>query len=119
MFTRIILLHDLSNSIILIDNKVRRDQCALTQKILRNALIKAFKRGIAPTKDYLRTQWSLIHAGKFPVSDFVLTGRVRSRYRGGRIGPVQAALARRLGEIDPGRVVRHKERLVRILQLFI
>jgi len=111
MFTRIILLHDLSNSIILIDKKVRRDQCALTQKILRNALIKAFKRGIAPTKDYLRTQWSLIHAGKFPVSDFVLTGRVRSRYRGGRIGPVQAALARRLGEMDPGRVVRHKERL--------
>ena len=115
MFTRIILLHDLSNSIILIVKKVRRDQCALTQKILRNALIKAFKRGIAPTKDYLRTQWSLIHAGKFPVSDFVLTGRVRSRYRGGRIGPVQAALARRLGEMDPGRVVRHKERLVRIL----
>jgi DNA polymerase elongation subunit (family B) len=70
-----------------------------------------FQRGIAPTKEYLRSQWSLIHAGKFPVSDFVLTGRVRSRYRGGKIGPVQAALARRLGEVDPGRVVRHKERL--------
>lgn len=92
--------------------KVRRDQCTLTQKILRNALIEVFQWGIAPAKDYLRRQWSLIHAGKAPVSDFVLTGRVRSRYRGGRIGPVQAALARRLGEIDPGRVIRHKERLV-------
>eukprot|EP00804_Cyclotella_cryptica_P015105 CCRYP_000678-RA/>CCRYP_000678-RA protein AED:0.04 eAED:0.04 QI:194/1/1/1/0.90/0.83/12/2203/2174 len=90
---------------------VRRDQCSLTQKILRDALIKVFQRGINPTKDYLRLQWSKIHAGKFPVSDFVLTGRVRSRYRGGKIGPVQAALARRLGEVDPGRVVRHKERL--------
>jgi hypothetical protein len=42
-----------------------------------------------------------------PYSSF----QVRSRYRGGKIGPVQAALARRLAEIDPGRVVRHKERL--------
>jgi hypothetical protein len=40
-----------------------------------------------------------------------LTGRVRSRYRGGRVGPVQASLAKRLAEVDPGRMVRHKERL--------
>jgi len=97
-----------------INNKVRRDQCALTQRVLRDALVKVFRSGISSAKDYLRIQWSLIHAGKFSVSDFVLTGRVRSRYRGGRIGPVQAALARRLGEIDPGRVVRHKERLVSV-----
>jgi len=36
---------------------------------------------------------------------------VRSRYRGGKVGPVQASLAKRLAEVDPGRVVRHKERL--------
>lgn len=56
-------------------------------------------------------QWTMIQAGKLPVSDFVLTGGVRSRYRGGKAGPVQASLARRLAEVDPGRVVRHKERL--------
>jgi hypothetical protein len=33
-----------------------------------------------------------------------------SSYRGGRIGPVQAVLAKRLAEVDPGKVVRHKER---------
>lgn len=94
-----------------LQNKVRRDQCSLTQKILRNALICSFQHGLGRTKEYLRTQWSLVHASRLPVSDFVLTGRVRSRYRGGKIGPVQAALARRLAEVDPGRVVRHKERL--------
>mmetsp|Transcript_19602 Transcript_19602/g.22540 ORF Transcript_19602/g.22540 Transcript_19602/m.22540 type:complete len:565 (+) Transcript_19602:5837-7531(+) len=90
---------------------VRRDQCLLTQKILRNALITIFRRGVRATKDYLCRQWKMIHEGSLPVSDFVLTGRVRSCYRGGKIGPVQAALARRLAESDPGRVVRHKERL--------
>ena len=91
---------------------VRRDQCTITQRVLKNALIHAFqKRGIGPTKDYLHRQWALIHAGNLPVSDFVLTGRVRSQYRGGRVGPVQASLAKRLAEIDPGWVVRHKERL--------
>jgi DNA polymerase zeta len=68
---------------------VRRDQCALTQKILRNALIKLFNSGIDAVKDYLFRQWSLIYAGNLPLSDFILTGRVRSRYRGGREGPVQ------------------------------
>jgi len=90
---------------------VRRDQCAVTQRVLKNALIAVFQRGVGPTKEYLYRQWSLIHSGNLPVSDFVLTGRVRSRYRGGRVGPVQASLAKRLAETDPGRVVRHKERL--------
>ncbi|KAG7363113.1 replicative DNA polymerase [Nitzschia inconspicua] len=90
---------------------VRRDQCALTQKILRNALITLFRHGIHAVKEYLFRQWSMIIAGKLPVSDFILTGRVRSKYRGSREGPVQAVLARRLGEADPGRIVRHKERL--------
>jgi DNA polymerase zeta len=90
---------------------VRRDQCPLTQKVLRNALITLFRHGIHAVKEYLYRQWSLIIAGKLPVSDFILTGRVRSKYRGGREGPVQAVLARRLGEADPGRIVRHKERL--------
>ena len=90
---------------------VRKDQCALTQRVLRNALISVFQRGIQAARDYINEQWSLIHSGSLPVSEFVLTGRVRSRYRGGKIGPVQAALARRLAEIDPGRVIRHKERL--------
>jgi DNA polymerase zeta len=90
---------------------VRRDQCALTQKVLRNALIALFRHGKEAVKDYLYRQWSLIFSGQLPVSDFVLTGRVRSRYRGGREGPVQAVLARRIGEADPGRIIRHKERL--------
>jgi DNA polymerase zeta len=90
---------------------VRRDQCALTQKVLRNALIALFNSGIESVRAYLSRQWSLIFAGELPVSDFILTGGVRNRYRGGREGPVQAVLARRLGEADPGRVVRHKERL--------
>ena len=45
------------------------------------------------------------------MSDFILTGRLQSRYRGGRLGPVQTVLARRLAEADPGRVIRHNERL--------
>ena len=94
---------------------VRRDQCALTQKVLRNALISVFQNGLngnlESTRAYLQRQWALIHAGRLPVSDYILTGRVRSHYRGGKIGPVQAALARRLAEADPGRTVRHKERI--------
>jgi len=90
---------------------IRKDQCALTQKILRNALISIFKGGnIENLREYLIRQWSLISAGRLPVSDFILTGRVRSHYRG-KVGPVQAALARRLAEADPGRKILHKERL--------
>jgi DNA polymerase zeta len=94
---------------------VRRDQCALTQKVLRNSLVTLFRHGIEAVKAYLYRQWALILAGKLPVSDFILTGRVRSRYRGGRVGPVQAVLARRLAEADPGRVTRHKERLAYVI----
>jgi DNA polymerase zeta len=89
---------------------IRRDQCALTQKVLRNSLVTLFSSGVNAVKAYLYTQWSAILAGDLPVSDFILTGRVRSRYRGGRVGPVQAVLARRLADADPGRIVRHKER---------
>jgi DNA polymerase zeta len=94
---------------------IRRDQCALTQKVLRNSLVTLFRSGIQAVKAYLHRQWGLILSGRIPVSDFILTGRVRSRYRGGRIGPVQAVLARRLAEADPGRVVRHKERLAYVV----
>ena len=89
---------------------VRRDQCAVTQKILRNSLVTLYRSGINAVKTYLIRQWTHILSGNLPVSDFILTGRVRSRYRGGRVGPVQAVLARRLAEVDPARVVRHKER---------
>lgn len=89
---------------------VRRDQCSLTQKILRNSLIMLYRSGIHAVKTYLYRQWFSILAGNLPVSDFILTGRVRSRYRGGKIGPVQAALARRLAESDPAKVIQHKER---------
>jgi DNA polymerase elongation subunit (family B) len=89
---------------------IRRDQCALTQKILQNSLVTLFRDGIDAVKAYLFRQWSIILSGRLPVSDFILTGRVRSRYRGGRIGPVQAVLSRRLAEADPAKVVRHKER---------
>lgn len=94
---------------------IRRDQCPLTQRVLRNALTTLFKDGVDSLKSFLFRQWGLILSGNLPVSDFILTGRVRSRYRGGRVGPVQAALARRLAEADPGRVVRHKERLAYII----
>ena len=94
---------------------VRKDQCALTQKVLRNSLVALFRYGIDEVKLYLFRQWGLILAGNLPVSDFILTGRVRSKYRGGRVGPVQAVLSRRLAEADPGRVVRHKERLAYVI----
>jgi hypothetical protein len=77
---------------------VRPDQCTITQRILKTASIHAFECSINPVKDYLHRQWSLIHAGRLPVSDFVITGRVQSWYRGGKIGLVQASLARRLAE---------------------
>jgi DNA polymerase zeta len=89
---------------------VRRDQCLLTKKVLRNCLIMLYRSGIDAVKSYLFRQWHLILAGKLPISDFILTGRVRSRYRGGKVGPVQAALARRLAEADPAKIVLHKER---------
>jgi len=88
---------------------IRRDQCALTQKVLRNCLVTLYRSGIDAVRAYLYRQWAHILSGRLPVSDFVLTGRVRSKYRRG-VGPVQAVLARRLAEVDPGRVVRHKER---------
>ena len=94
---------------------VRRDQCALTQKILRNSLVMLFSKGTVAVKKYLFRQWNLIISGELPVSDYILTGRVRSRYRGSGIGPVQAVLARRLAEADPGRVLRHKERLAFVI----
>jgi DNA polymerase zeta len=94
---------------------IRKDQCALTQKVLRNALVTVFRdRGLHGLQEYLFRQWALIHAGRLPVSDFILTGRVRSQYRG-KVGPVQAALARRLAEADPGRIVQHKERLAYVI----
>lgn len=90
---------------------VRKDQCIVTQNILRNSLVVTFQeRGISKLKEYLLRQWALIHAGRLSVSDFILTGRLRSSYRG-KVGPVQAALAKRLSEADPGRKMRYNERL--------
>jgi DNA polymerase zeta len=89
---------------------IRRDQCALTKRILERALVTLYSSGLDETKEYLLRQWSLILSDSVPTSEFVLAGRVRSKYRGGRIGPVQAALARRLNETDPGYTVRHKQR---------
>lgn len=94
---------------------VRRDQCSLTQKILRNSLVSLFNKGSAAVRKYLFRQWTLILSGELPVSEFILTGRVRSRYRGTGVGPVQAVLARRLAEADPGRVVRDKERIAFVI----
>lgn len=94
---------------------IRRDQCVLTQKVLKNALMTLFRCGINALKDYLYRQWSLILSGELPVSDFILTGRVRSKYRGGKVGPVQAVLAQRLAEADPGMVIKHKERLAYVI----
>jgi hypothetical protein len=83
--------------------------------VLRNTLVTLFRHGIDAVKPYLERQWSLIRSGRLPVSDFILTGRVRSRYRNGASGPVQAVLARRLAEADPGRTIRHKERLAYVI----
>jgi DNA polymerase zeta len=94
---------------------VRRDQCALTQKILRNSLVTLFQRGPKAVKAFLFRQWSLIMAGKLPVSDFVLTGKVRSHYRNDKPGPVPAALAKRLRDADPGFVVLHKARIAYVI----
>ena len=66
---------------------IRRDQCPLTQKILRHALTILFQRGIKDVKRYLYRQWALIHSGRVSVSDFIFTGRVRSQYRNNSIGP--------------------------------
>jgi DNA polymerase zeta len=90
---------------------VRRDQCPLTQKIVRNSLITLFQHGPTTVRAYLCRQWSMILAGKLPVSDFIITGRVRSQYRNNSPGPVQAALAKRLRESDPGFVMLHDQRL--------
>ena len=90
---------------------VRRDQCVLTQSILRNCLVLLFQRGPEAVKAYLFRQWGLIRSGKLPVSDFILTGRVRSRYKNNSAGPAQASLLKRLTEADPGRVLRHHERI--------
>lgn len=73
---------------------IRRDQCALTQRVLRNCLVRLFRNGIESVKEYVMHEWNEIISGNTPISDFILTGRVRSRYRGGRVGPVQAALAK-------------------------
>jgi hypothetical protein len=52
----------------------------------------------------------------YPCQILSLTGGgYEARYRGGRVGPVQAVLSRRLTEADPGRVVRHKERLAYVI----
>lgn len=89
---------------------IRRDQCQLTKRVLKNALVALYKEGIEAARQYLIQQWSSILSDMVPVSDFILCGRVRSKYRGGRVGPVQAALVRRLVEMDPAYTVRHKQR---------
>lgn len=92
---------------------IRKDQCLLTQKILSQALITVFKQGKDAVKEYLERQWGNIIAGSRPVSDFILTGRVRERYRKGaeKSPPAAAALVRRLAQMDPGLVIRDKERV--------
>jgi hypothetical protein len=70
-----------------------------------------YSSSVDEVRMFLCRQWSLIHAGRLPVSEYILTGRVRSQYRGGKVGPVQSALARRLAETDPGRNILNKERL--------
>ena len=66
---------------------IRRDQCALTQKVLKNSLIMLFRYGVQAAREYVFRQWNLILSGRLPVSEFIFTGRVRSQYRGA--GPVQ------------------------------
>ncbi len=90
---------------------IRKDQCRLTQKILRGALITMFRtKKESKLREYLEKQWIKLLSGSLPPSDFVLTGRVRSSYRSGG-ATVQAALADRLAESDPGVRMKNKERI--------
>ena len=75
---------------------VRRDQCALTKKVLRRSLeIYLGSRDKRELRSYLERVWRKVLMGKVPVSDFIITGRVRSSYREG--GETMAAyLVRRL-----------------------
>jgi DNA polymerase zeta len=91
---------------------IRKDQCRLTQKLLRGALMTLFKyHNVEKLKQYLERQWTKLLAGKLPVSDFILSGRVRAQYREGG-ETVTAALVQRLSEKDPLiRNVRNKARI--------
>lgn len=91
---------------------IRKDQCRLTQKLLRGALMTLFKyHNVEKLRKYLEREWTKLLAGKLPVSDFILSGRVRSQYREGG-ETVTAALVQRLSEKDPLiRNVRNKARI--------
>ncbi|GMI46903.1 hypothetical protein TrCOL_g2571 [Triparma columacea] len=91
---------------------IRKDQCRLTQKLLRGALMTLFKyHNVEKLRKYLEREWTKLLAGKLPVSDFILSGRVRSHYREGG-ETVTAALVQRLSEKDPLiRNVRNKARI--------
>ncbi|GMH65595.1 hypothetical protein TrLO_g8868 [Triparma laevis f. longispina] len=65
---------------------IRKDQCSMTQTILQGALITLFKTADRNlVRRYLNRQWTKLLAGRLPISDFILTGRVRSSYREGGI----------------------------------
>jgi DNA polymerase zeta len=90
---------------------IRKDNCALTQRVQKGALMTLFKTGSRDRlKEYLQRQWTKILSGSLPLSQFVLSGRVREQYRNG--GSTNAAeLVKRICTIDPGFKMKHSERI--------
>ena len=90
---------------------IRKDQCRMTQTILQGALITLFQTAdkIA-VRRYLNRQWTKLLAGRLPISDFILTGRVRTSYREGGV-TTAASLVKRLSESDPMLRFRNKQRI--------
>jgi DNA polymerase zeta len=90
---------------------IRKDNCALTQRVQRGALMTLFKTGsAAKLKQYLERQWTKVLSGSLPLSDFILSGRVRERYRTGG-STTQAELVKRLCDVDPNFKMKNSERI--------
>jgi len=90
---------------------IRKDNCALTQRVQQGALITLFKTSSKQKlKEYLQRQWTKIMSGSLPLSQFVLSGRVREQYRTGGT-TLQAELVKNLCSIDPGFKMKASERI--------
>ena len=90
---------------------VRRDQCLLTKEILKGALLNLFstKGNMSSLRHYLNMQWTRVLRGQLPLKYYVLTGRVRTHYK--KNLNVQAVLAKKMMDEDPGFNMKNRERL--------
>ena len=92
---------------------VRRDQCALTQRLQERCLETLFAtRDASLVKAYLLRQLTKVLRGTVRVGDFVLAKEVRlGTYRNEASVPPQAVVAQRRMQMDPRAEPRHKERV--------